>query len=108
MYDIKMRKLNQPMKRISPSELIDSMNRTDEVIVNRVTINVRILEIQRSKKPNLKALSILSDATERIISTEHNRSGALFGAKMSVKDVILAFGGETCVRQLPYNTFVEK
>lgn len=108
MYNAKTRSQNISMKIISPNVILNNMRSTDEVVVNRISINIRILELQRAENPNLEALNILFNATKRINNIEHHRSGALFGAKMTIGEILTAFGREINIEKLPYNTFVEK
>lgn len=92
-----MNKYNDKLaKKYLTAEAIYNMQDDELVGVNRIAINSRITELQIQGSKEIEALKILKKADNEIREREKRcRPVVLWGAKMTVKDVKIAFGDLT-------------
>lgn len=88
-------------KLILPQD-IQEMSRDQEVIVNRIQINTRLIEIEAGVSPDLEKLTSLRKAVGDIKRVDRERRGAASGAKMKVDDILKVFGD---IINMPNNSF---
>ena len=88
-----MNKYNTRKKDIYlTAEEICNMQNDELVGVNRIAINSRITKLQIQESNDVEALQILKKASDEIREREKRcRPVVLWGAKMTVKDVKIAF-----------------
>jgi len=78
------------------AEEINNMKDDELIGVNRIAINSRITELQIQGSKDKEVLQILKRASDEIREREKRlRHVILWGAKMTVKDVKIAFGDLT-------------
>ena len=83
---------NELSKKYLTTEQIYNMQDDELVGVNRIAINSRITELQIQGCKDIEALQILKRASDEIREREKRcRPVVLWGAKMTVKDVKIAF-----------------
>ena len=89
------------MKRLKPDE-VNKMQECEEVYVNRITINSRLVELNLQGSTNDEAKKILNSAVKNIKMREHGKSIVLWGTKMTVGDIRRAFG---TIQRMPTTSF---
>lgn len=71
---------------------IDKMADDELVVVSRIAINIRIMNLQSNNIINKEAIEILMKASKEIRESEKKRrNSCLWGVKMTVKNVKIAF-----------------
>lgn len=90
-----------PMRRILPKE-IENMSEDKVVVVSRICINKRLMEVKVSFDPDdQQAAEILIKALNEVRRREKKRSGSVANVKMTVGDLKKAF---TSLNDLPANS----
>lgn len=79
------------MKYLKPNE-VNKMQDSEEVYVNRITINSRLVELNLQESVNDEARKILNHAVKNITMREKGKRTVVWGAKMTVGDIRRAFG----------------
>lgn len=89
-----MNKYNDELlKKYLTAEEINNMQDDELVGVSRIAINSRITELQIQDSKDIEALKILKKAGDELREREKRcRPVVLWGVKMLVKDVKVAFG----------------
>lgn len=78
------------MKILKPDE-VNKMQDGEEVYVNRIAINSRIVELNLQESTNDEAKNILNEAIRSIKQREKGKRVVVWGAKMSVRDIRSTF-----------------
>ena len=79
------------MKILRPTE-VNKMKDCEEVYVNRITINSRLVELNLLESVNDEAKKILNHAVRNIKMREKGKRTLVWGVKMTVGDIRRAFG----------------
>lgn len=91
-----MRKYNDKSSIVYlTAEEINNMHDDELIGVNRIAINSRITQLQIQGSKDKEALEILIRESRQIKEREKRCRLTLWGAKMTVKDVKIAFGDLT-------------
>lgn len=79
------------MKILRPDE-VNKMQDSEEVYVNRIAINSRLVELNLQESTNGEVKKILNEAIRSIKLREKGKRTVVWGAKMTVGDIRRAFG----------------
>lgn len=76
---------------VIPASEIKNMNPDDTIMVNRIRINSKIMEYQKSGVTDSDIETILVKAMDGIRKQESQQRKTPIGAKMTIKDVLKLF-----------------
>lgn len=89
------------MRRIHPSD-IESMEDDEVVVVSRICVNKRLMEVKMSSNPlDQQVAKILAQALSDVRNHERKRSGSVANVRMTVGDLKKAF---IPLKKLPINS----
>lgn len=88
--------------KILRSDEVNKMQDSEEVYVNRIAINSRLVELNLQESTNGEAKKILNEAIRSIKLREKGKRTVVWGAKMSIRDIRSAFGG---IENMPATSF---
>ena len=89
------------MKILRPDE-VNKMQDNEEVYVNRIAINSRIVELNLHESTDGEAKKILNRAIRSIKLREKGKRTVVWGAEMSIRDIRSAFRG---IKNMPTTSF---
>ena len=92
------------MKILKPDE-VNKMQDGEEVYVNRIAINSRIVELNLQENANDEAKKILNHAARNIKMREKSKRTVVWGAKMKIGDIRRAFGTIAQMRATSFAIF---
>lgn len=91
------------LEKISPADVI-LLDDDDEIVVNRVRINSRLVKLDMENNVDLESIKIIRAAIDNIMQHEKTKKCIAHGAKMSVRDVKKIFPN---IEHMPGNSFVK-
>ena len=92
------------MKILRPNE-VNKLQDCEEVYINRITINSRIVELSLQENANDEAKKILYHTVRDIKMREKGKRTVVWGAKMTVGDIRRAFGTIEQMRAISFAIF---
>ena len=94
---------NLVLEKLSPKE-VNKLKDDEVIIVNRVRINSRLVNLELQGEINPEILGIIRAAIDNIMSHEEKTKSVTYGAKMAVKDIKKVFPN---IDKMPANSFAK-
>jgi len=91
------------LEKIMPTE-VNKLKDDEEVLVNRVRINSRLVNLEFQGGATPEMLSIIRAAIDNIMLHEEKTKSVTYGAKMAVRDVKKVFPN---IDNMPANSFAK-
>lgn len=98
---VALKGVSTEVQRIRPAEVV-KMKPDMEILVNRIRINTRLVEIESSESIDYEIIDLLRKAVFKSIRG-NKYHGYSIGIRMTVGDVLKVF---SCVEEMPANSFL--